>query len=1019
MANKFTFVGIDRYSDPAIRDLSGAGNDARALWALFEDTFPDSQSELLTDSDASQSNVRIALERALLNATDEDVVWVFFAGHGTRDHRLVMHDTRKSALTSTAIPMDEVAQLFKQTKARAAFLVLDCCFSGGITARVIEDSPLARDIGNPLEEIAGEGRIVITASSFNEPAYELPGHDHGVLTKALIDALEEQEHSSVLTILDKVMSRIAAEAARIGVIQTPVFLGDIRGGVVLPRLRRGENYQREFPDQSTITVGADIAGLAAFQIPDTILAEWSRRFAGGLNEVQLAAVNQFGVLAGNSLLVIAPTSSGKTFIGEMSAAKAITQNQKAVFLLPYRALVNEKFDQFQRSYGDAVGLRVIRCTGDYSDQVDAFVRGKYDLAVLTYEMFLNIVLAAPGVALQIGLVVLDEAQFITDPGRGITVELLLTYLIAARERGIHPQIVALSAVIGDANRFHEWLDVKVLRTERRPVPLTEGVLDRNGIFHKADGAAETLLSRFEIQQRTSKPSAQDVLVPLVRKLTAQGQKVLIFRNIRGRAEGCAQYLARDLQMPPVSEAIDQIPRLDGSGSSTALLECLRGGTAFHNSNLSREEKEVVERFFRDPASPLRVLVATTTVAAGINTPASTVIIAEQEFLGEDGREFTVAEYKNMAGRAGRLGFNEQGTSIILSETPADTYRMLGRYVNGSPESLQSSFNADELDTWLLRLLAQPQVRSLPRSEVPRLLASTYGGFLATASDPGWRQRTTAYIEQLLETMINLGLAEQSRVGIRLTPLGQVCGNSQLAFKSALRLIGLVRTLPSNMITAQNLLAIVQVLDETDSGYTPMYKKGQKESAQAQEAAMRFGDQIVMLLQQDADGIYGYWARCKRAAVAWDWIHGEPVDSIEQRYTMNPYQGKVGRGDIVSFADKTRWALRPVHQIVALIYPSTAPSGDDIDALCKSLEVGLPNDSLDLLTLSVRLTRGQYLALRNAGFRTANQVQKADRRQLEPLVGRENASRIIPEQEETLAIAAGAEATEVDVTRPPG
>jgi replicative superfamily II helicase len=220
-----------------------------------------------------------------------------------------------------------------------------------------------------------------------------------------------------------------------------------------------------------------------------------------------------------------------------------------------------------------------------------------------------------------------------------------------------------------------------------------------------------------------------------------------------------------------------------------------------------------------------------------------------------------------------------------------------------------------------------------------------------------------------------------------------------------------------MITADNLLAIVQVLDETDSGYTPMFKKGLKESTQAQLAAIRFGDQIVMLLQQDADGTYGYWARCKRAAVAWDWIHGEPVDSIEQRYTVNPYQGKVSRGDIVSFADKTRWALRPVHQIVALIYPSTAPSGDDVDALCKALEVGLPKDSLDLLTLPIRLTRGQYLALRNAGLRKANEVEKADRRQLEPLIGRENTSKIIPEPEETFAIAAGAESNEVDAKKP--
>jgi helicase len=485
--------------------------------------------------------------------------------------------------------------------------------------------------------------------------------------------------------------------------------------------------------------------------------------------------------------------------------------------------------------------------------------------------------------------------------------------------------------------------------------------------------------------------------------------------MRGKTEGCAQYLARDLRLAPVSDAINQIPRFDGSASSAALRQCLQGGTAFHNANLSREEKEVVEHFYRDPASPLRVLVATTTVAAGINTPASTVIIAEQEFVGEDGRNFTVAEYKNMAGRAGRLGFNEEGTSIILSETPADTYRLVAQYASGSPESLQSSFHPDEIDTWLLRLLAQPQVRSLPRSEVPRLIASTYGGFLATASDPGWRQRTTAYVEQLLETMIRLGLAEESGVGMRLTPLGQVCGNSPLAFKSALRLIELVRNLQPSLIKAQSLLAIVQVLDEADAAYTPMFKKGSKESIQAQYAGTRFGDAIALLLQRNAEGIYSYWARCKRAAASWDWIHGIPVETIEQRYSVNPYQGRVSRGDIVRFADTTRWCLRSVHQIVALIYPSTAPNGEDIDALSKSLEVGLPKDSLDLLTLPVRLTRGEYLALRNAGLRTAEQVGLADRRQLEPLVGGQNALILVPESTATFAIAAGAELDGEDST----
>ena len=98
--------------------------------------------------------------------------------------------------------------------------------------------------------------------------------------------------------------------------------------------------------------------------------------------LQISAVNDYRILDGESLLVVAPTSSGKTFIGEMAATKAIIDGRKAVFLLPYRALVNEKYDLFVSVYGEKLGMRVIRCTGDHTDETGQFVRGKYEIAVL-------------------------------------------------------------------------------------------------------------------------------------------------------------------------------------------------------------------------------------------------------------------------------------------------------------------------------------------------------------------------------------------------------------------------------------------------------------------------------------------------------------------------------------------------------------------------------------------------------------------------------------------------------------
>src|SRR5699024_6946112 len=113
---------------------------------------------------------------------------------------------------------------------------------------------------------------------------------------------------------------------------------------------------------------------------------------------------------------------------------------------------------------------------------------------------------------------------------------------------------------------------------------------------------------------------------------------------------------------------------------------------------------------------------------GINTPASTVILAENEFIGEDGRPFTVAEYKNMAGRAGRLGFNEEGKSIILADNHYEREKLFRTYVMGSLEPLRSSFDVTQLNTWVARLLAQ--IDRIKRQEVVRLLMNTYGGYLA-------------------------------------------------------------------------------------------------------------------------------------------------------------------------------------------------------------------------------------------------------------------------------------------------
>ena len=473
MALRAVFIGINKHSDPGIPELTGATNDATALWALFK------------DDEATAASIRRVLDTSLGDAAEDDTVIVFFAGHGTPGHQLVPFDTDLSAVDQTTIPMQELVNRLKATSSRASLIILDCCFSGSAPARVLDGLPVARSGVPTVTDLGGDGCVVLAAARDDQAALELG--QHGLFTAAMLRVIQDGPGwTDIGVLMEEVTRQVRAEASRTGHDQTPVWAGLLKGGIELPPLQPGSIFAAEFPDTTGIRVGTAIAELSAFCVPEPVLGEWRTRFSE-LNNLQLAAVNDYRVLDGHPLLVVAPTTSGKTFVGELAAARAIADGRKAVFLLPFKALANEKYDEFEQLYGQGLGLRVLRCTGDYSDQTGPFVKGRYDVALLTYEMFLGLSVAMPTLLYKIGLVVLDEAQFITDPTRGIGVELLLTNLLAARERGADPQIVALSAVIGNVNHFDDWLGCQTLETNHRPVPLVEGVLDRSGTYQYLDG----------------------------------------------------------------------------------------------------------------------------------------------------------------------------------------------------------------------------------------------------------------------------------------------------------------------------------------------------------------------------------------------------------------------------------------------------------------------------------------------------------------------------------------------------
>src|ERR1700733_6741697 len=129
MTIKAVFIGINRYLDSNVTDLSCARRDALALHALFVDSVPGLNASLLLDDSATFASVKAAIDDLLTNADPSDEVMLFFAGHGSPDHHLIIHDSRASD-QSSMISMSELAASFRTSPAKSVLCVLDCCFSG-------------------------------------------------------------------------------------------------------------------------------------------------------------------------------------------------------------------------------------------------------------------------------------------------------------------------------------------------------------------------------------------------------------------------------------------------------------------------------------------------------------------------------------------------------------------------------------------------------------------------------------------------------------------------------------------------------------------------------------------------------------------------------------------------------------------------------------------------------------------------------------------------------------------------
>lgn len=388
------------------------------------------------------------------------------------------------------------------------------------------------------------------------------------------------------------------------------------------------------------------------------------------------------------VLVSAPTGSGKTWIAEQSMRHIFCQGGRCWYASPLKALSNSKYREFGEIFGqEKVGI----LTGDRKENAEA------PIIVGTTEILRNQLYdaMASGESLKVDLVVLDEAHYLADPERGVVWEEVIIYL-PARVR-----LLLLSATLANAEELAAWMAhlrrqaCRVVRAEERPVPLA-------ALFLAPDGEVQPLTKNGQLTPRLRhllrRPESLKRAVPVDRVLLALEELDLLpaIFFLPSRAD-CDQALAY-CRKPPGGRWAEGLDKLEVRlGQILAEHPFLRGdqlvaiirryAVASHHAGHLPHLKLVIERLMQEGL--LRAIFSTSTVAAGVNFPARSVVLPQSDrFNGQHFVALTATELKQMTGRAGRRGMDKVGF-IVLPPGPHQNLRLLADLLAAPPEPIQS------------------------------------------------------------------------------------------------------------------------------------------------------------------------------------------------------------------------------------------------------------------------------------------------------------------------------------------
>ncbi|MCJ1306382.1 hypothetical protein MMC25_000024 [Agyrium rufum] len=443
-----------------------------------------------------------------------------------------------------------------------------------------------------------------------------------------------------------------------------------------------------------------------YGLPTRLVQNFEKLGISRIYPWQSSCLRASGLLEGKRNLVYeAPTGGGKSLVADvLMLNQVIRQRKKAVLILPYVALVQEKLKWLRRAVENVekedreeIGLplpewrrkadhKSIRVVGLFGGSKARVSWPDIDIAVCTIEKANAIVNTAieDGTIRDLSVLVIDELHMIDDSHRGYLLELATTKLKCIQNE---VQIIGMSATLADPDVLVKWLGAIYYKTVYEPIPIEEYLVFEGGIYPAATSSLffktasqlnnSALPSQADVTPfRTILPSLHpdlkkptlNAVVSLTYETVQAGYGALVFCGSRMICESTAETIARTMSGKVASDVLDRRKDLLTSlralpiGLDAVLEQTIPSGVAFHHAGLTVEERELIAEAY--DLGYLKVIVATCSLAAGINLPARRVVL----YGARMGRDLVgPALLRQMRGRAGRKGKDELGESFICCE----------------------------------------------------------------------------------------------------------------------------------------------------------------------------------------------------------------------------------------------------------------------------------------------------------------------------------------------------------------